>query len=142
MFCVFQSDSCAHCEGKGRLTGRQRSPDRTSSLYYQSPIWAYSRCEPETVDPPAPDSRRFGMSEIFRRAKKPRHSGFFASCGLIFGKTRLLGWRSSADGPLLCSVSLLTGNFTGNFAKSQLWARQRLQLMASLQGFRCKFPTD
>jgi GMC oxidoreductase len=36
------------------------------------------------------------------------------------------GWRSSADGPLLCPFSLLTGNFTGNFAKSRLLARQRL----------------
>jgi hypothetical protein len=36
------------------------------------------------------------------------------------------GWRRSADGPLLCPFSLLTGNFTGNFAKSWLLARQRL----------------
>ena len=36
------------------------------------------------------------------------------------------GWRSSADGPLLCPFSLLTGNFTGNFAKSRLRERQRL----------------
>jgi hypothetical protein len=34
-------------------------------------------------------------------------------------------WRSSADGPLLCPFSLLTGNFTGNFAKSCLWEPQR-----------------
>jgi len=36
------------------------------------------------------------------------------------------GWRRSADGPLLCFNSPLTGNFTGNFAKSWLLARQRL----------------
>ncbi len=37
----------------------------------------------------------------------------------------LAGWRSSADGPLLRPFSLLTGNFTGNFAKSRLRGRQR-----------------
>ena len=51
-------------------------------------------------------------------------------------------WRSSADGPLLCPFSLLTGNFTGNFVKSCLRERQRLQIMAPLQGFRCEFPTQ
>jgi hypothetical protein len=36
------------------------------------------------------------------------------------------GWRRSADGLLLYPFSLLTGNFTGNSAKSWLLARQRL----------------
>jgi hypothetical protein len=30
-------------------------------------------------------------------------------------------WRSSADRPLLHPFSLVTGIFTGNFAKSRLW---------------------
>lgn len=38
-------------------------------------------------------------------------------------ETALAGWRTSADGPLLCLFSLLTGNFTGNFAKSRHSAR-------------------
>ena len=42
-----------------------------------------------------------------------------------------LGWGGSAEFPLLCPFSLLTGNFTGNYAKSRLWERQRLQLTAS-----------
>ena len=51
-------------------------------------------------------------------------------------------WRSSADRPLLCQLSLLTGNFTGNFAKSRLREHQRLQIMSPLQRFRCEFPTQ
>jgi|SRR4029078_11879314 hypothetical protein len=33
------------------------------------------------------------------------------------------------------------GNFTGNFAKSRLWQRQRLQVMRSLQGFQIPYST-
>lgn len=40
------------------------------------------------------------------------------------------GWRSSADGPLLCPFSLLTGNFTGILQSHGLWERQRPQIMA------------
>src|SRR4051812_45453608 len=43
---------------------------------------------------------------------------------------QLGGWRSSADGPLLCPFSLLTGNFTGNFAKLRLRERQRPPVVA------------
>jgi hypothetical protein len=53
--------------------------------------------------------------------------------------TGLVGWRCSADGPLLCPFSLLTGDFTGNFAKSRIRERQRLSNVASSQGFRCEF---
>ena len=44
--------------------------------------------------------------------------------------------------PVSARNSLLTGNFAGNFVKSWLLARQRLKIMASLQGFRCEFPTQ
>jgi hypothetical protein len=54
--------------------------------------------------------------------------------------TRLVGWRSSADSPLLCPFSLLTGNFTGNFAISRLLVRQRLEIVPLLQGFRLQIP--
>ena len=61
---------------------------------------------------------------------------------LLFSGLAEAGWRRSADGPLLCLRSLLTGNFTGNFAKSRLPAHQRLQIVAPLLGFRLKFPTQ
>ena len=44
--------------------------------------------------------------------------------------------------PVSARNSLLTGNFAGNFVKSRLLARQRRKIMASLQGFRCEFPTQ
>jgi hypothetical protein len=50
------------------------------------------------------------------------------------------GWRRSADGPLLCPRSLLTGNFTGNFTKSRLLARQRLQILAAVAGLPTQIP--
>lgn len=62
---------------------------------------------------------------------------------VIAGKqTGPVGWRRSADDPLLCPFSLLTGNFTGNFAKSRLRERRRLKIVAPRQGVRRKFPTQ
>jgi hypothetical protein len=49
--------------------------------------------------------------------------------------TQNVGWRSSADGPLLCPFSLVTGNFTGNFAKLRLLERRRPQIMTAPQAF-------
>src|SRR5664280_3284764 len=52
-------------------------------------------------------------------------------------------WRTqSQSNPSPLPNSLLTGKLTGNFAKSWLLARQRLQIMASLLGIRCEFPTQ
>jgi hypothetical protein len=50
------------------------------------------------------------------------------------------GWRRSADSTLLCLSSLLTGNFTGNFGKWQLLARQRLQTVAAVAGLPRQIP--
>jgi hypothetical protein len=41
---------------------------------------------------------------------------------------------------MLCPFSLLTGNFTGNFAKLRLWERQRLQIMPVVAGFPTQIP--
>ena len=71
-----------------------------------------------------------------------RNVGGTRAPGNDTAETGLAGWRRSADGPLLCPFSLQTGNFTGNFAKSRLLARQRLQIVASLLGFRRDFPTQ
>ena len=42
-------------------------------------------------------------------------AGFLVTLSGKSLETRLAGWRSSADAPLLCPFSLLRGNFTGNF---------------------------
>jgi hypothetical protein len=56
-------------------------------------------------------------------------------------KTRLAGWRRSADRTCLHTNSLLTGNFTGNFAISGLEDRISEQETAVLQRFFSQFPT-
>ena len=83
-----------------------------------------------------------GAAETGHRAKGAVHAGFIGGCSSKSRETGLDGWRSSANGPLLCPFSLLTGNFTGNFAKSWLLPRQRLQIVAAAQGIRSKFPTQ
>jgi hypothetical protein len=74
--------------------------------------------------------------------RSPLTAGFLATLKRISLQTGLAGWRRSADGILLCPFSLLTGNFTGNSAKSWLLARQRLHVVASVQDVRRKFPTQ
>ena len=52
------------------------------------------------------------------------------------------GWLAQqCRWPLLCPFSLLTGNCTGNFAKSRLRERQRPEIVVSSQGIRREFPT-
>jgi hypothetical protein len=68
----------------------------------------------------------FGHPETTSLSQKPRNGGFFAIWAWPKAETGLVGWRHSADGPRLYPLSLLTGNFTGNFAKSPLFVRQIL----------------
>jgi hypothetical protein len=64
----------------------------------------------------------FGFDSGTRRDSVPRKSPLTAGQIVLWiergPETRLAGWRRSADGPLLCPFSLLTGNFTGNFVES------------------------
>jgi hypothetical protein len=52
------------------------------------------------------------------------------------------GWRRSADRTRLHANSLLTGNFTGNFAISGPQDRISEQETAALQRLFVKFPTE
>lgn len=58
-----------------------------------------------------------GNSETKRRAKSHAFAGFLANSGAKNRETGLLGWRASVDRTSLQRHSLLTGNFTGNFAE-------------------------
>jgi hypothetical protein len=80
--------------------------------------------------------------ETDRSSKSGAHAGFFADLVEKESETGLVGCRSSADRPLLCLSSLLTGNFTGNFAESRLWEPRRLQVMAVVAGLSCEFPAQ
>jgi len=57
-------------------------------------------------------------------------------------KAGLPGWRCSADRAGLLQNSLLTGNFTGNFAKSGPQDWSILQETAVPQPFLSQFPTQ
>ena len=80
-----------------------------------------------------------------RRQRIPQKNGarasFFDDLAAKAWETGLVGWRSSADRPLLCPVSLLTGNFTGNFPKLGLPAPQRRQFATTVRGVSSKFPS-
>jgi hypothetical protein len=49
-------------------------------------------------------------------AQKPAIGELFVNSSEIPENIRLHGWRCSAAQPNLHQISLLTGNFTGNFA--------------------------
>jgi hypothetical protein len=73
-------------------------------------------------------------------AQNPPLAGLFANPLEILEYIRLNGWRCSAAQPNLRQISLLTGNFTGNFA---YFACERLTLMREaplLQALLEQFP--
>ena len=55
--------------------------------------------------------------ETDRSSKSGARAGFFVNLVDKESETGLVGWRRSADSALLCPLSLLTGNFTGNSTK-------------------------
>jgi hypothetical protein len=57
-------------------------------------------------------------------------------------ENRKAGWRCSSDRAGLLQNSLLTGNFTGNFAKSGLQDGSILQETAVPQPFLSQFPAQ
>jgi hypothetical protein len=85
---------------------------------------------------------RIGAQRLRHASLSRRNVGGTHTPGNRAVETRLAGWRSSEDGPLLCPFSLLTGNFAGNFIKSRHLARQRLKIRMSERNFRRKFPTQ
>jgi hypothetical protein len=58
------------------------------------------------------------------------------------GPAVLPGWRRTADRTRLHANSLLTGNFTGNFANSRLLGPVSGQESTVPQRFFAKFPTQ
>ena len=58
----------------------------------------------------------------------------------MYEETGLAGWRSSVDSPLLCPFSLLTGNFTGNFAKSEALGGPETVNNGVVTGFPVRIP--
>jgi hypothetical protein len=94
---------------------RPRSGDRTQSL----------NCSlPKTFQLSAGDYRLFGSENLenwsletgAQLAKARRWRAFLRVSGTFSLNARLPGWRRSADRTRLQENSLLTGNFTGNFA--------------------------
>jgi|tagenome__1003787_1003787.scaffolds.fasta_scaffold20988904_7 hypothetical protein len=57
-----------------------------------------------------------------------------------FSDTALPGWRRSADRTGLQANSLITGNFTGNFAISRAQCPLSPQVTAGLQHLLAQFP--
>ena len=56
-------------------------------------------------------------------------------------ETRLAGWRRSADRASLQSISLQTGNFTGNFTNSGRHRQLGCPVGEQIQSLVAKFPT-
>jgi hypothetical protein len=61
-----------------------------------------------------------GVQSQIKNQKSPLLAGLSATKEENSLKPRLVGWRRSADRTRLRANSLLTGNFTGNFAISRL----------------------
>lgn len=83
-----------------------------------------------------------GTLRDFSSQRSPPTAASIRVLHVKIAETVLVGWRRSADAPLLCRPSQLTGNFTGNFSNLGFRARQRLQIVTSAQGVVRKFPTQ
>ena len=77
----------------------------------------FSKNRAETFRQNSKFRRESGIAEITEWRKGPYLAGFFANFADQNTETGLAGWRPSAVSTLLRLFSLLTGNFTGNFAK-------------------------
>jgi hypothetical protein len=117
---------CPLCPGSDRIALRQRN-DATSQ----------KRTHPTIM----PSSVIVRPGDGSHRARWPVLARIFARLARWNAETELVGWRSSADDALLHPLSLLTGNFTGNFAKSRLRECHRPQIKSPLQDFRSEFAT-
>src|ERR1700720_4494875 len=74
---------------------------------------------------------------------KARHwRAFLRVSGTVSPSAGLPGWRRSADRTRLQANSLLTGNFTGNFAISGLPRPISQQETAAPQSLFAQFPTQ
>lgn len=72
--------------------------------------------------------------------ENPLLGGLFANSSEIPQNIRLDGWRYSDAQPSLHRNSLLTGNFTGNFANLALERLDQIRKAPVLQAFLEQFP--
>jgi len=109
---------------------------RTPSLVGVSRKREYSRQWPETFGELATRLGNSGAPETLSRIAKARHlQAFLRPPGQVSMTSELPGWRRSADRARLQANSLLTGNFTGNFAIQGFESRFCRQEVPVLQRF-------
>src|SRR5207244_1990393 len=82
----------------------------------------------------------FGSPETGHRIAKARHwRALLQVSGTITPSTGLPGWRRSADRTSLQANSLVSGNFTGNFAilglRDTIWYQETAALQPLLEQF-------
>ena len=82
------------------------------------------------------------VSGGFEREEKPAIGGHFSYDEENSTKSAMSGWRRSADRTRLCTNSLLTGNFTGNFAIQGYGSRFGSWKTAVPQPLIHQFPTQ
>jgi hypothetical protein len=112
------------------------------SLPIVSVKWEYSRNRLETF---CDLGLGFDEATVQRHEPLPKKPVFPAHSGVSLGSGRnagMVGWRRSADRTRLHANSLLSGNFTGNFATLRLPRSISQQETAVLQRLIERFPTQ
>jgi hypothetical protein len=94
----------------GRLSGSNQSPPIVSAKQEYSPAM------PETFGNFRLKISEPGVRRRNRTRKKPGLPAHSRASWRAWPNARMAGWRGSADRTRLRTNSLLTGNFTGNFA--------------------------
>jgi len=102
----------------------------------------YFKEPPETFDDLGRKLSNWESGDRLLNRKSPPLAGFSAVLEADSHPTKLPGWQRSADRTRLHASSLLTGNFTGNFAISGLPRPILQQETAALQSFFGQFPTQ
>jgi len=121
-------------------TSRGRQCDRTPSLPANSRKREYQNCRPETFGNLAAPGVDFATQRLSQMDESPPNAGLSRLIGRCRRMSGLVGWRRSADRTCLYENSLVSGNFTGNFAISGLLQPIPEQETAALQHFPEQFP--
>ena len=120
-----------------------RSPDRTPVSCRRLPETGIFQIFAGDYRPFLPGTGQIRSLETDHQFAKARHwrafLGFMWVESLSAG---LAGWRRSADRTRLHPDSLVSGNFTGNFAISRAFGRSFEQETAALQPLLEQFPTQ
>ena len=130
--CLGWPDQKARC----RCGKRPRQPRRAGNGFQKA-----RDKRPKIAQCGFPDWQRLRFAAL-NPAKARRFEAFGVALETLETE-RSAWWRTQSQSNLSpLPNSLLTGKRTGNFAKSRLRERQRLQIILSLQGFPYKFPTQ